>query len=84
MQANFPALMDMARRAECDRMYYLAVDYYRSALNYVCNDKRRKWMRERIKFCTLAGMRIDAVVDKEEERELSIYDVSRHNQVNHG
>ena len=84
MQANFPALMDMARRAECDRMYYLAVDYYRSALNYVCSDKRRKWIRERIKFCTLAGMRIDAVVDKEDERELSVYDVSRHNQVNHG
>ena len=84
MQANFPALMNMARRAECDRMYYLAVDYYRSALNYVCSDKRRAWIRERIKFCTLAGMRIDAVVDKEDERELSIYDVSRHNQVNHG
>ena len=76
MQANFPALMDMARRAECDRMYYLAVDYYRSALNYVCNYKRRKWIRNRIKFCTLAGMRIDAVVDKEDERELSVYDVS--------
>ena len=76
MQANFPALMDMARRAEGDRMYYLAVDYYRSALNYVCSDKRRKWIRERIKFCTLAGMRIDAVVDKEDERELSVYDVS--------
>ena len=75
MQANFPALMEMARRAECERKYYLAVDYYRSALNYVCDDKRRKWMRERIKFCTLAGMRIDAVVDKEEERELSVYDV---------
>ena len=84
MQANFPALMEMARRAECERKYYLAVDYYRSALNYVCIDKRRKWIRERIKFCTLAGMRIDAVVDKEEERELSVYDVSRHNQVNHG
>ena len=84
MQANFPALMDMARRAECDRMYYLAVDYYRSALNLVCISKRRTWIRERIKFCTLAGMRIDAVVDKEDERELSIYDVSRHNQVNHG
>ena len=76
MQANFPALMDMARRAEGDRMYYLAVDYYRSALSYVCSDKRRKWIRERIKFCTLAGMRIDAVVDKKEERELSVYDVS--------
>lgn len=76
MQANFPALMDMARRAEGDRMYYLAVDYYRSSLNYVYNDKRRKWIRERIKFCTLAGMRIDAVVDNEEERELSVYDVS--------
>lgn len=76
MQANFPALMEMARRAEGDRMYYLAVDYYRSALNYVCNEKRRKWIRERIKFCTLAGMRIDAVVDGEEERELSVYDVS--------
>ena len=84
MQANFPALMDMARKAEGDRMYYLAVDYYRSALNYVCSEKRRKWIRERIKFCTLAGMRIDAVVDNEEERELSVYDVSRHNQVNHG
>ena len=76
MQANFPALMEMARMAECERKYYLAVDYYRSALNYVCDDKRRKWIRERIKFCTLAGMRIDAVVDKEEERELSVYDVS--------
>ena len=76
MQANFPALMDMARRAEGDRMYYLAVDYYRSALNHACNEKRLKWIRSRIKFCTLAGMRIDAVVDKEEERELSVYDVS--------
>ena len=76
MQANFPALMEMARRAEGDRMYYLAVDYYRSALNYVCSDKRRRWIRERIKFCTLAGMRIDAVVDNEEERELGVYDVS--------
>ena len=76
MQANFPALMEMARMAECERKYYHAVDYYRSALNYVCDDKRRKWIRERIKFCTLAGMRIDAVVDKEEERELSVYDVS--------
>ena len=76
MQANFPALMEMARRAEGDRMYYLAVDYYRSSLNCVCNEKRRKWIRERIKFCTLAGMRIDAVVDGEEERELSVYDVS--------
>lgn len=76
MQANFHALMDMARRAEGDRMYYLAVDYYRSALNYVCSVKRRKWIRSRIKFCTLAGMRIDAVVDNEEERELSVYDVS--------
>ena len=75
MQANFPALMDMARRAECDRMYYLAADYYRSALNLVCISKRRTWIRERIKFCTLAGMRIDAVVDKEDERELSVYDV---------
>ena len=84
MQANFPALMEMARRAEGDRMYYMAVDYYRSALNYVCSDKRRQWIRSRIKFCTLAGMRIDAVVDNEEERELSVYDVSRHNQVNHG
>ena len=76
MQANFPALMDMARRAEGDRVYYLAVDYYRSALNYACSDKRRKWILERIKFCTLAGMRIDAVVDGKEERELSVYDVS--------
>ena len=76
MQANFPALMEMARRAEGDRMYYLAVDYYRSALSYVCDDKRRKWIRSRIKFCTLAGMRIDAVVDGEDERELSVYDVS--------
>lgn len=76
MQANFPALMEMARRAECDRMYYLAVDYYRSALNYVCSDKRRKWIRERIKFCTLTGMRIDAMADKEEQREFSVYDVS--------
>lgn len=76
MQANFPALMEMARRAEGDRMYYLAVDYYRSAIKYACTAKRRLWLRERIKFCTLAGMRIDAVVDKEEERELSVYDVS--------
>ena len=76
MQANFPALMEMARRAEGDRMYYLAVDYYRSAIKYACTAKRRLWLRERIKFCTLAGMRIDAVVDGEEERELSVYDVS--------
>ena len=76
MQANFPALMEMARRAECERKYYLAVDYYRSAIKYACTAKRRLWLRERIKFCTLTGMRIDAMADKEEQRELSVYDVS--------
>jgi hypothetical protein len=69
MQANFPALMDMARRAEGDRMYYLAADYYRSALEFECKDKTRAWVRERVKFCTLTGLRFDAISDGDDERE---------------
>lgn len=69
MQANFPALMEMARRAEGDRRYYLAAEYYRKALNFECKDKTRAWVRERVKFCTLTGLRFDAISDENEERE---------------
>lgn len=74
MIKNYSELLAKARKHEHARRYRQAAECYTTAAE-ICGDaKRASFFRERIKFCNLAAMRIDAILDGYDTRSKSVYD----------
>ena len=74
MTKDYSELLAKARKHEHARRYRQAAECYAVA-SEICNDaKRSAFFRERIKFCELAALRIDALIEDRETREKSVYD----------